>query len=254
VAEAGLGIWEQVAVLPGGLWSEAKDETLEMLREGARAGIWQAADDETLILERGQVRSLWAVTEEQAGDTLILGRDEVALWEELEDETLLLVRPADEGWIGGRVRGTAGYRPVRALGWALKELETANGEPYWILKNLRQGTYLRLNEQQVYLWKLMDGAHSVQDLAVACFIRFQVLSIEGLEGFLGQLQAKGFLLSAGADVYQAAGVQLWRRTLHFWARRLIGFLLSSDLSIKSVDGIYGALFRLGGGSCSRAPS
>jgi putative peptide zinc metalloprotease protein len=244
-SDAGLGIWGQVSVLPGGLWSEAKDETLEMLVVGEQEGIWQETDDETLILDRGQVNSLWAATEDELDDTFILGREEAALWEELDDETLLLVRPMEEVWTAGRIRGAASYRPVRALGWALKELETAKGEPYWILKNLRQGAYLRLNEQQVYLWKLMDGSHSVQDLAVACFIQFQVLSIEGLEGFLGQLYAKGFLVASGADVYQAAGVQLWRRTLNYWAKRLVGFLFSSELSIKGVDRFYGTMYRLG---------
>jgi putative peptide zinc metalloprotease protein len=233
-----------MSVLPGGLWSEAKDETLEGPTVGEWADIWQEAGDETLILDRGLVSSLWAAADDQLEDAP--GKEEAALWDELDDETLLLVRPPSEVWFSDRVRGAADYRPMRALGWALKELQTSKGQPYWILKNLRQGTYLRLNEQQVYLWKLMDGAHSVQDLAVACFIRFQTLSIEGLQGFLGQLQTKGFLMSSGADVYQAAGVQIWRRTLNYWARRLVAFLLSSELSIKGVDRIYGRLYRLGG--------
>jgi hypothetical protein len=243
--DAGLGVWAQVSVLPGGLWREARDETVELAREGEQEGLWQAAYDETLILDRGLVRSLWEATEDQTDDTLILGKEGIALWEELEDETLVLARPGAKVWAAAKARGAPNYRPERALGWALKELKTAKGEPYWILKNLRQGTYLRLNEQQVYLWKLMDGAHSVQDLAVACFVRFQVLSIDGLMGFVDQLYAKGFLVSAGADVYQAARDQLWRRSLNYWAKRLVGLLFSSELSIKSVDRFYGALYRLG---------
>jgi putative peptide zinc metalloprotease protein len=245
-AGAGLGVWAQVSVLPGGVWAEAKDETLERPLDEPGEDLWQAADDETLILDRGQVRSLWARAQDEVDQALLSGGEDAGLWEEVGDETLILSRPGAEIWRAPGIRDASRYRPVRALGWALKKLETAKGEPYWILKNLRQGAYLRLNERQVYLWKLMDGAHSVQDLAVACFIEFQVLSIEGLEGFLGQLHAKGFLVTGGTDVYRAAGMQLWRRTLNYWVRRLVGLLFSSEWSIKSVDRLYGAMYRLGG--------
>lgn len=243
--DAGLGVWAQVSVQPGGLWSEARDETL-VLTEKVREDVWQAADDETLILDREQTKSLWEAAEDQTDETLILGKEQTALWDRLEDETLLIAQPEDKVWAAPKIRDMSSYKPVRALGWALKKLETAKGEPYWVLKNLRQGTYLRLNEQQVYLWNLMDGSHSIQDLAVANFLKYQTLSIEGLTGFLGQLHAKGFLVSEGVNVYQAAGIQLWRRSLNYWSKRLIGLLFSSELSIKAIDPLYGALYRLVG--------
>ena len=246
VPDAGLGVWAQVSVLPGGLWREAKDETIALARKREREDIWQAADDETLILDRRLVRNLWAAAEDQMDEMLILGKEEAALWDELEDETLFLARSEAKVWAALKIRDASNYKPVRALGWALKKLETAKGEPYWVLKNLRQRTYLRLNEQQVYLWKLMDGTHSVQDLVVACFVKFQVLAVEGLMGFLGQLHAQGFLVSKGTNVYQAAGMQLWRRSLGYWGKRLIGLLFSSEFSFKAVDPFYSALYRLGG--------
>lgn len=244
--EARPGVWAQVSVQPGGLWSEARDETLVLTREKGREDLWQAADEETLILGRGLTESLWEATGDLMDETLILGKEQTALWDKLEDETLLIAQPEEEVWTAPKIRDVSNYRPVRALGWAFKKLETAKGEPYWILKNLRQGTYLRLNEQQVYLWNLMDGSHSVQDIAVANFIKYQTLSFEGLLGFLDQLHAKGFLVSEGVNVYQAAGMQLWRRSLDYWGKRLLDLLLNLELSIKAVDPFYSALYRLGG--------
>jgi len=241
-----LGVWAQVSVYPGGLWNEARDETLVLTGEKDREDIWQEADEETLILERGLTRGLWEATEDLTDETLILGKEHTALWDKLEDETLLIAQPEDKVWTAPKIRDTASYKPVRALGWALKKLETAKGEPYWVLKNLRQGAYLRLSEQQVYLWNLLDGSHSVQDLAVANFIKYQTLSFEGLMGFLGQLHAKGFLVSEGVNVYQTTDMQLWRRSLDYWGKRLVHLLINLELSIKAVDSFYGALYRLGG--------
>jgi putative peptide zinc metalloprotease protein len=155
----------------------------------------------------------------------------------------VLGRPAANVWTQPKIRDMRGYKPIRSLGWALKKLETAQGEQYYILKNLREGTYLRLNEQQAYQWNLMDGSQSVQDIVVSCFLTFQTLSIDSLMGFLDQLQSKGFLTSKSVNAYQAANSQLERRSLANWGRRLVMLLVDSEFAIKSVDPFYTALYR-----------
>ena len=244
-----LGIWLQVSVQPGGLWREARDETLILTRAAAHGedDIWQLADEETLILKREGTDSLWEAVEGEAGQTPSPGREPTAVWEQVADETLVIARPEIPVWSRAlKIRDLARYKPVRALGWALKQLETARGEEYWVLKNLRTGAYLRLTGQQVYLWHLLDGSHSVPDLAVENFLHYQTLSVEWLMGFLAQLQAKGFLAEERVDVYQATGQQLWRRGLAYWGGRLVGLLFRSELSIKGVDRFYSALYKSGG--------
>lgn len=245
--EAGMGLWAQIGSQPGGLWREARDETL-LLTEARQdqESIWDEVDGETLILDRERVQSIWKAAEDQTDDTLILDGQQADLWDELKDETLILTRPDDGGWVAPKVRDMARFRPVRALGWALKKLETTKGEEYYVLNNLRRGTYLKLNEQQVYVWNLMDGSHSVEDMAVAIFMKYKTFSFEWLVEWLGQLQAGGFLTSKDVNVYQASKQQLWQRTLRYWGQRLITLLFRSEVSIKGVDPFYGALYKLFG--------
>jgi Zn-dependent protease len=243
--EAGLGIWAQVSGTPGGLWSDARDETVRLVdAEEDQESIWQAAADETVILERKGIQSVWEAAQQQADDILILAGQQPDLWQELEDETMILAPGEAPGWEIPKIRDVSHYRPMRAAGWALKKLETTKGEEYYVLKNLRKGTYLRLNEQQVYVWNLMDGSYTVEDLAVALFMKYQSFAIEWLVEWLGQLRASDFLVAGEVDIYQAAGQQLWQRTLGYWGRRLFDILFRSELSFKGVDSFYGALYKL----------
>lgn len=240
----GPGIWALISNEPGGLWDQAQDETMVLRPKGA--DIWQAANDETMVLPRPQKSSVWQAAEDQTDKTEILGKPSKDLWGNVQQETLVLGRPSANVWNQPKIRDMAGYKPNRALGWALKKLETAQGEHYYILKNLRQGTYLRLNEQQAYQWNLMDGSHSVQDIVVSCFLTFQTLSIDSLMGFLDQLQSKGFLVSKSVNAYQSASLQLEHRSLAYWGRRLVMLLVDSELSIKNVDPFYTAFYRVFG--------
>lgn len=245
--EADMGLWAQIGSQPGGLWHEARDETL--LLTGAhqdQESIWDEVDGETLLLGREGIRSVWKASEDQTDETLILDEQRGDVWDEVGDETLILSRPDDKGWAAPKIRDMARFRPMRALGWALKKLETAKGEEHFVLKNLRRGIYLRLNEQQAYVWNLMDGAHSVEDLAVAIFMKYGTFSFEWLVDWLGQLQAGGFLTSKDVNVYQASRQQLWQRTLRYWGLRLISLLFRSEVSIKWVDPFYGAIYKLVG--------
>lgn len=243
--QGGLGLWGQLGVQPSGLWSEARDETL-ILADRVQTSVWEEAKEETLILDRTPRRNVWGAAQEQAKDTSIRDAEQASIWDEIGQETLLISRRDQADWLGLQIRDVTRYKPIRALGWALKELETAKGEQYWVLKNLRQGAYLKLTEQQVYLWNLMDGSHSVQDLAVAMFLKYQVLSVEWLVGFLGQLYSKGFLVTEGVNVYQAMGMQLQRRGLLYWIKRLVTLIFHFEVSFRAVDPFYTALYRLVG--------
>ncbi len=242
--ETGQGIWALISNQPGGLWGQAQEETMLLRTKGTN--IWQAANDETLILPRPNKINIWQTAGDQTDKTAIQGEKRKDLWEDIQEETLLLGRPAANVWNLPKIRDLRGYKPNRATGWALKKLETAKGEQYYILKNLRDGTYMRLNEQQAYQWNLMDGSQSVQDIVVSCFLTFQTLSINSLIGFLDELQSKGFLTSKSVDAYQGASLQMERRSLTNWGRRIVMFLMESEFSLKTVDPFYTALYRIFG--------
>ena len=71
-SETGPGIWALISNQPGGLWDQARDETMILRPKGT--DIWQAANDETMVLPRPQKNSVWQAAEDQTDKTEILGK------------------------------------------------------------------------------------------------------------------------------------------------------------------------------------
>ncbi len=235
---ASLNVWTTLGNRPGGMWHDVGDETL-LLRARERRDLWQEVNDETLIIRPRQ--DVWQALDLPTSDG---GRSGV--WAELGGETLVVARPKETVWSAAKAKNYATYRPARRLGWALKRLETARGEEYYILKNLRAGTYLRLSAEQVFLWDLMDGDHTIQDMAVAYFVRYQSLAITGLLTFLGQLEAKGFLAEPRVNVYAHTAARLGQGRLQGLGRQLWHALTQMTFSIRGIDGLVGRLYNSGG--------
>jgi putative peptide zinc metalloprotease protein len=255
---AGGGIWQQVSAIeplpfipsecnmwsilgncPGGMWQELGNETI-ILRGRKCRDIWEEVNEETLIIRPR--RNLW-------GELARAPLSQVGgggVWAEASSRTLRLARPRQTVWSMATQAGNfIQYKPVRRLGWALKKLETIGGEPYYILKNLRAGLYLRLSEEQVFLWNLMDGQHSVQDMAVAYFITYKSLAIQGLLVLLGQLEAQGFLVEQHIDVYANTAAALGRERGKSLAGRLARAFTQTTFSIRGIDGLLTRLYRGG---------
>jgi Zn-dependent protease len=239
------GLWGQIGSRPAGLWQEAREETLLLgdVRQD-RASIWNEANDETLILDRVGLHNLWEASEQQTDETLILDNKRDDVWNDVQEETLVLGKRGGRERGAPKIRDLAHFKPMRASGWALKELPTANNEQQFVLKNLRQDIYLRLDEQQAYVWNLMDGGHTLEDLAVAVFIEYGTFSFESLVGWLAQLRSDGFLTSEDVNVYRASQQQLRRRTFGYWGLRLVNLLFRSDITFTWVDSFYGTIYRI----------
>jgi len=167
------------------------------------------------------------------------------------DETLVLspgpARQVSAGiWQATTQAGDFTLRkPTRRLGWALKSLQTVSGEGYSVLKNTRSGTYLRLNDEQVFLWNLMDGQHSVRDLAVAYFAEYQSLAVEGIVSLLDQLQAKGFLMTAGDDLFVHTSQALGGQRLQRFGNWLRNTLTQKTFSLGGIDKTISRLYKGG---------
>lgn len=233
-------VWSILGNRPGGMWHDLAGETL-LVRTRERPDVWREINDETLILRprRDLWREVRSIRPSAAAD--------LGLWSQSSDRTLLIASPQTTAW-SGAVQGASitDQRPMRRLGWALKKLTTAGGEEYSVLKNMRTGTYLRLTEPQVFLWNLMDGEHTVQDLAVAYFIQYKALAIDGLLTFLGQLESRGFLAASHVNLYSATAGAIRRGRIGARLYRLWQALTSATISVHGVDHFFGALYRYGG--------
>lgn len=60
--------------------------------------------------------------------------------------------------------GDGAIRPRVRSGWALKRLDGAPGDERWVLRDLRGGSFLRLDAEEAQLLQLIDGRRTVAEL------------------------------------------------------------------------------------------
>lgn len=255
----GMGLWGMIVTgSAGGVWDAFDNETVLLRAETLkkpRLDLWREANDETLILPKEGLLPIWEAALAQTnaaagadfdGTLLLLREDAGSVWQRSAEETLVMARPSESIFAQQvRARDLASFRPQRLSGYALKKLTDAHGETYWILKNLRTDAYLRLSAEQVFLWEQMDGAASVQDIAIAYMLAYGRLAIGSLIALLEQLQQKGFIAPL-VDVYGTVGQSVVQRRANVWWRRALRAFVHSEIAIGGLDSIISRSYRLVG--------
>ena len=226
-----INIWEELSSQPGGFWQQLGDET--MIPESALNGIWNEALEETLILD-GKTTNIF---KELGDETLITSKEAIPeLWSEVSDETIILNKPEHSVWEQASGKPDfAQMRPMRQLGYALKKFTTAQGEVYYVLKNLRQGSYLRLSEDQYFLWNLMDGESTIQDLAVAYMAKYGSLDISVLVDLLSKLEGGNYLSTSAINVYDQMRKKIYRRGFRYWLKQIGQTFFQREFPIRGMD-------------------
>jgi putative peptide zinc metalloprotease protein len=135
---------------------------------------------------------------------------------------------------------TGGFRPKARRGWALKRQVDEQGREYFILKSLLQPAYLRLTERDVFLWKLMDGRHSLRDMLLAYMARYRALGADRLHDLLDELARMGFLEGTGRMRTPSP------KSLISWLRGVAQALLQKEFAIGGFDAYLARLYRAGG--------
>lgn len=127
------------------------------------------------------------------------------------------------------------FRPHAREGWALKHLKDDKGEDYFILKKLNLSMYIRLNERDVFLWKLMDGTHTLRDILIAYLHTYQTLGADRLVDLLNELIEKGFLANAMPRKTPGEGSSMKRglAVVHKW----LGAFVQTRFPVQGVDGM-----------------
>jgi putative peptide zinc metalloprotease protein len=147
-------------------------------------------------------------------------------------------------WVRAQV-DKASYRPCSAPGTVVRRL-AEDGHAYYVLKNQRLGTYLKLSEQDYALWDLMDGSRTVKDLVVAYFERHKSFAFGRVTALVDELRAGGFLTDKPVGVYQQAAEQLAERDWSYRWRRLARAFLEQEFYLKGIDRYLTQAYRLGG--------
>jgi putative peptide zinc metalloprotease protein len=123
------------------------------------------------------------------------------------------------------------HRPLQCEGVTIHRREDAEKNNIVILKNQKNGAYMKTSEEGLFVWQQLDGEHTLQDIAVAYFYQYHKLAIETIGNLVLQLMQSGFVK---APVFAA---YIPQTTLPLWMRILAKFrhIMQYEYSIKNVD-------------------
>ncbi|WP_433781603.1 FHA domain-containing protein [Actinomycetospora sp. CA-101289] len=116
--------------------------------------------------------------------------------------------------------------PRRRSGWALKQIEPDR----WVLRNTRTGSYLSLDDRDVFLWHRLDGENSMRDLLFAYLEEYGELALPRIEATVRTLHQAGLVRGLPGDVEETT---FWKR----FGRAVIKNLIRVELSVKRLDPI-----------------
>ena len=86
-----------------------------------------------------------------------------------------------------------GMRPRVRSGYALKRLDASEGRKRWVLKDLQTGGFLRLSDNDAWVFELLDGSYSLVELVGLTEQRFGATGPARLARLLTDLGERGFL-------------------------------------------------------------
>lgn len=135
------------------------------------------------------------------------------------------------------------YRPEPKADIQAHMLRLSNGGEYIILKNPELHRYLRLTTEEYYLFTMMDGKKTVQDLVVAYFMKFHVLAHERVTGLVRELEREYFLADRPLNLYDVLKEKLSGRNLSSLAEKARQMFFNYQVSLKGLDGVITSLYR-----------
>jgi putative peptide zinc metalloprotease protein len=100
-----------------------------------------------------------------------------------------------------------------------------------ILRNLTEGKYIKTSEEGLFVWNMLDGEHTLQDIAVAYFYQYHKLATETIGNLVLLLMQSGFVVAPVLANYVV------QPSLPFWIRVLskIRSIAEYEYSLKNVD-------------------
>lgn len=134
-------------------------------------------------------------------------------------------------------------KPKRIANVEVAFQERTHGEAYYVLRSPETNTYLKLKPRDYFLWELMDGEHSVRDLAVAYFVKFGAFAFDRLMHLMAQLKANHLLEEKPVHIFGAISQRFAAQTLIYRLQQFSETSTQKELSLKNADRFFDALYR-----------
>lgn len=84
-------------------------------------------------------------------------------------------------------------RPRRKLGLEIFDGQSADGTPFTVLKDPKQGRYFHLSVEGRFLWDRLDGVRDLRALAIEFFVSFKRFAPDMVASIVHSLAAAGFV-------------------------------------------------------------
>lgn len=113
---------------------------------------------------------------------------------------------------------------------------------YYVLKNPQTNQYFRLDEKEKFLWKNMDGEHTIRDLALEYFNQYGAFAYEKIVELVYDLKKKTFLHEEYVDIYQ--NLSLWAKSKYLIYKlwNVLKKFFYWDFPIKKIDPFFSFLY------------
>ena len=134
-------------------------------------------------------------------------------------------------------------KPKRIANVEVALQQRTHGEEYYVLRSPEANTYLKLEPRDYFLWELMDGEHSVRDLAVAYFVKFGAFAFDRLVHLMAQLKANHLLEEKPVHIFGAVSQRFAAQTLIYRLQQFSETSTQKELSLKNADRFFDALYR-----------
>ena len=129
-------------------------------------------------------------------------------------------------------------KPKRAAQVQVARTQTADGKPAYVLHNPDAHTYLQIDEQNYFLWELMDGEHDLAALAIAYMRQYGALPLDRLSQLISHLEASSLLEGAAPVPEQAPADEPASRTT-----RVAHSAFQRQFNWQGADRFFGAFYR-----------
>jgi putative peptide zinc metalloprotease protein len=137
------------------------------------------------------------------------------------------------------------------LAW--REFTSTRGESYVVVQNPLAHTYRRLSPEEFFLFRLMDGSKSVQQLVVAYMMEFHRIALQGIAQLVQELRNQEMLEDPPYETYRTLSRAAGSHSLAARASDILTSSLNHEYPIGGMDALVARAYRFAGWSLFTSP-
>ncbi len=120
------------------------------------------------------------------------------------------------------------------------------GRKLWVLKHAASNTYLRLSDEDYFIWSQMDGQRTILQLSIAYMKQYRTLALGRVAGLVDVLRGAEMLEGGRPiQVYGALQTKLAGRGYRAWLGWLMQTFLFREVAVSGFSRVVDAAYRRG---------